>query len=217
MTTACGALDHIVVDSADSATNCINHLKRQNAGRTSFICLEQQPKNNMSPIDTPEGVSRLFDLVKPKDSRYAQAFYNAMRDTLVAKDLDQANRIAFGKKRWRVVTLKGEILEASGTMSGGGSRSRSGGMSSKFQDHSFSPGDIAKLQKELERLENAWSKAKTDLQSKKSQIEQWNEELPQMQVDIQKLQLDVENCKLQKPILEQRLEKLLYLLLIITA
>jgi chromosome segregation ATPase len=37
-------------------------------------------------------VCRLIDLVKAKDSIYRPAFYFALQDTLVAKDLDQAVR-----------------------------------------------------------------------------------------------------------------------------
>lgn len=44
----------------------------------------------------PEDVPRLFDLVIYKDDRLKGAFYYALRDTLVAKDLTQASRIAFG-------------------------------------------------------------------------------------------------------------------------
>jgi hypothetical protein len=42
------------------------------------------------------------------------AFYYAMRDTVVAHDLDQASRIAYGQDpRWRrVVTLKVRMLWA---------------------------------------------------------------------------------------------------------
>jgi chromosome segregation ATPase len=36
----------------------------------------------------------------------------------VAKDMDQATRIAYGARRYRVVTLGGGIIEASGAMSG---------------------------------------------------------------------------------------------------
>lgn len=52
------------------------------------------------------------------------AFYKALRDTFVVQDLAQANCIAFGRRRWRVVTLAGESIDSSGTMSGGGERSR---------------------------------------------------------------------------------------------
>lgn len=57
---------------------------------------------------------RLFDLVKVKDSAILPAFYFALRDTLVANDLDQATRIAYGKTRYRVVTLGGQLIDQSG-------------------------------------------------------------------------------------------------------
>ena len=50
------------------------------------------------------------------------------RDTLVATDLDQANRIAYGKTRYRVITLNGELIETSGAMSGGGNQKQQGKM-----------------------------------------------------------------------------------------
>ncbi len=51
---------------------------------------------------------RLFDLVKLRDRSLGVAFYYAMRDTVVAADLEQASRVAYGNdKRWaKVVTLK---------------------------------------------------------------------------------------------------------------
>lgn len=57
---------------------------------------------------------RLFDLVKTKEEQILPAFYFALRDTLVANDLDQATRIAYGKTRYRVVTLQGQLLDQSG-------------------------------------------------------------------------------------------------------
>jgi structural maintenance of chromosome 4 len=58
---------------------------------------------------------RLFDLVKPSDERLRLAFWFAMRNTLVAKDLEQASRIAYGAGRrdarfGRVVTLAGQLI-----------------------------------------------------------------------------------------------------------
>lgn len=69
----------------------------------------------MAPICTPEESPRLFDMVQVKDDSVRPAFYFALRDTLVAQDMEQATRIAFQKhRRWRVVTLKGQIIEMAG-------------------------------------------------------------------------------------------------------
>lgn len=69
----------------------------------------------MNKIQTPENTPRLFDLVKVKNEEIRQAFYFALRDTLVANNLDQATRVAYQRdRRWRVVTLQGQIIEQSG-------------------------------------------------------------------------------------------------------
>ena len=41
----------------------------------------------------PENLPRLFDLVKIKEQKFATAFYYSLRDTAVAKDLNQATRV----------------------------------------------------------------------------------------------------------------------------
>jgi len=56
------------------------------------------------------------------------AFYFAFRDTLVTDTIDHATQIAYSGKRWRVVTLEGDLIDISGTMSGGGTRKQRGGM-----------------------------------------------------------------------------------------
>lgn len=65
-------------------------------------------------IFRPENVHRLYDLVRVEDNRVRTAFYYALRDTLVADDLDQASRIAYGAQRYRVVTLGGDLIETTG-------------------------------------------------------------------------------------------------------
>uniref|UniRef100_A0A7N8XTQ3 Structural maintenance of chromosomes protein n=1 Tax=Mastacembelus armatus TaxID=205130 RepID=A0A7N8XTQ3_9TELE len=123
ISSSCGALDNIVVDTIDTAQKCVMFLKEQNIGVATFIGLEKMKvwERNMAPIRTPEDSPRLFDMVRVKDESVRPAFYFALRDTLVAQDMEQATRLAFQKdKRWRVVTLKGQIIEMAGTMTGGG-------------------------------------------------------------------------------------------------
>jgi structural maintenance of chromosome 4 len=133
ISTACGQLDFMVVETIDDAQNCVQALKRDDIGSTTFIALEKMGpyQKHCSPLPngTPENVPRLFDLVHLKDESIRPAFYFALGDTLVANDLEQATRIAFGKspgnkKRWRVVTLDGKLVDPSGAMTAGGRPSR---------------------------------------------------------------------------------------------
>ena len=88
---------------------------------------------------------RLFDQVKIKNPEHAGAFYYALRDTLVAETIEQARKVALhGSQRWRVVTLGGQLVELSGTMSGGGSRAAKGLMSNKTSDE-FSSAQVKRF------------------------------------------------------------------------
>jgi len=40
-------------------------------------------------VKTPEGVPRLFDLVKVKDEKMKLAFFHVLGNTVVANDIDQ--------------------------------------------------------------------------------------------------------------------------------
>ncbi|XP_063023475.1 structural maintenance of chromosomes protein 4 isoform X2 [Melospiza melodia melodia] len=153
ISSSCGALDHIVVDTIDTAQACVNFLKAGDIGVATFIALDKMAvwENKMQKIPTPENVPRLFDLVKVEDPKIRLVFYFALRDTLVAKNLEEATRIAFQKeKRWRVVTLQGQIIEVSGTMTGGGGKVMKGRMgSSVVMD--ISEEEISKMESQLQR------------------------------------------------------------------
>ena len=128
ISTACGQLDFIVVDTMENAKQCLKSLRDNRIGTATFIGLDKMEtyRDYCRPLTsgTPENVPRLFDLVQVQDERVRPAFYFALRDTLVATDLEIATRIGLGKssngKRWRVVSLDGKLVETSGAMTAGG-------------------------------------------------------------------------------------------------
>lgn len=130
ISTACGMLDHIVVHTTSGAQRCLDFLRRHECGRANFIPLEKMKKGaHDRVVETPEGASRLFDVISPRHHAISPALYLGVGNTLVAPDLETATRWAyeFGK-RWRVVTRDGSLIELSGTMQGGGKSVRKGGM-----------------------------------------------------------------------------------------
>lgn len=160
ISSSCGSLDNILVDTIDTAQKCVNFLKTQNIGVATFIGLDKMKvwEQSMGRIQTPEGAPRLFDMVSVKDEALRPAFYFALRDTLVAQNLEQATRLAFQRdKRWRVVTLQGQIIEQAGTMTGGGGRVMRGRMGSSIGSEV--------TQEELDRMESRLQKEVQQLQS----------------------------------------------------
>lgn len=122
-----------VVDTPETATQAMELLKRENRGRASFLPLsklaaEWGPQMQRR-FDCPAGALRLFDLVRCDDEKLRPAFFFAVRNTVVAESLARARAIALNgpqNERCRAVTAHGEIVEPTGTITGGGQQKPKG-------------------------------------------------------------------------------------------
>lgn len=210
VSTACGSLNHMVVDTVDQGQACIEHLRKQNVGRASFMVLEKiGDLPGKAQIQTPENVPRLFDLITPKEPRFASVFYKSVSDTLVAKDLDQANRIAFGgQRRWRVVTLTGQLIDASGTMSGGGNQVSRGGMSSKLQSDAVSPETLRKYEQDSEQAARELEVVLQELRQLEGEVEHLSRSGPQLDVTLSKIKLEIQTSDRQLAEAQKRVKDL---------
>ena len=190
-----GSLDSILVDNPDTARACIEFLRQNNVGRGNFFTLDKATNQWRSRMKAngkfPENAPRLFDLIRPQDEKFLPAYYHFCRDTLVAENQQQAQRIAFGARRYRVVTLKGEICEISGAMEGGG-RPSSGKMGTQVsQGDEVDGARLKQLEQDVhaaEETHRAAAKDKTDCEEK---IRFLSNELQKSEREYQKLQLEL--------------------------
>lgn len=207
ISTACPSLENLVVDSVAVGQQCIEYLRKNNLGRANFICLKELAGRDLSAVETPEGVPRLFDLVQSKDDIFHSAFFSVLQNTLVAKDLEQANRIAYGARRWRVVTLDGQLIDVSGTMSGGGTRVARGGMSSKLVAET-SKQQVSKLEVDRDEQEEQFRAFQLRQQELEGTLKQLRNELPQMETAKQKGSLEVDSLNRNLADAQRRMSEL---------
>uniref|UniRef100_A0A1A9ZJA3 SMC hinge domain-containing protein n=1 Tax=Glossina pallidipes TaxID=7398 RepID=A0A1A9ZJA3_GLOPL len=208
ISTACDALDNIVVENADVAEKCIEYLRHNDLGRASFIPLEniKHLETHSVPFQTPENVPRLYDLVQVEDKRILPAFYFVLRDTLVAADLEQGVRIAFGTKRHRVVTLNGEVIEISGLMSAGGSTEMRGKMGSNIQTKSKLPLDTEVVaQKTLEDLQTQAEQLQSEMNFNEEQQSVTEREMQQLMNTQQRTEIELQKILITTQSLESQL------------
>jgi len=202
VSTACGPLDNIVVESTRDAQRAVEFLRQNDLGRATFLILDQQQAleeamRTSAGAATPEGVPRLVDLVKVNEERFRVAFYYALRDTVVCDDLPQANRVAFNNgRRWRAVTLMGQLIETSGTMSGGGGKPRSGRMclgSTAPKGAADGPGlDVKALEKELDKVNKSLMLARDTAKASKRALAEAQKALARIAKDIRNVKMEVD-------------------------
>ncbi|KAL1809577.1 hypothetical protein ACET3Z_026567 [Daucus carota] len=213
ISTACPGLDYVVVETTAAAQACVELLRRKNLGVATFMILEKQV-NHLSRINekvkTPEGVPRLFDLITVKDERIKLAFFAAMGNTVVAKDIDQATRIAYGGDREfrRVVTLEGALFEKSGTMSGGGGKPRGGKMGTSIRVSSVSREAVTDAEKELSLVLGKLDMIRQKINDAARSYQSSEKAISHLEMDLAKCQKEVDSLKSQHAYLEKQLDSL---------
>ena len=166
ISTACSQLDYLVVDNTQNARNILSYLRNNNIGTASIIILEKVSwveRYFNKDYQCPPGTQRLFDLVRFQDKRLQNAFYFALRDTLVTSNLETATKVGYGQNRHRVVTLDGVIVEITGAMVGGG-KPRRGLMSNVAMSYNKENNEqeIRKLNEEYTISLNEYNKLKNE-------------------------------------------------------
>eukprot|EP00347_Sterkiella_histriomuscorum_P021716 403333013 len=212
ITTACSFLDYIVVDTINNGEKAIQYLKDNHVGQGKFICMDKMAQTvrgeRTAQFQCPANSLRLYDLIKPKDDKFLDAFYFGVKNTLVCENIDTASRIAYGQQRHRVVTEKGELIEKSGTMSGGG-RPRTGGMSSKPVQE-FSEDQIKELEQSVERSTLQVNQLKEERPQLETQKNQALKKEQILKMNFSKLQIEKKSLNEQLQAIDNKLRALGY-------
>jgi chromosome segregation protein len=126
-----GAAQDIVVETARDAQSAIEYLKRGRFGRATFLPLDRvQPRRRLGRDfrHIAGVVGEAVDLVD-FDLRHRNAMEHLLAGILVVDNLDLARRLAGGEARGvKIVTLEGDVVNPSGSMTGGHGRQQRAGL-----------------------------------------------------------------------------------------
>ena len=111
-------LEYYVVDGLKTAERIIGYLKKNGYGRATFIPLDSIQANRTPEIQGALGLLGLIHFEK----RFGKAFDYIFYNTYLVDSFQAARGIGIGKHRY--VTLEGELIEQSGTVTGGTVRKR---------------------------------------------------------------------------------------------
>ena len=202
-TAAGGRLGYIVVESDRVGAEGIELLKRQRAGRATFLPLNKikaPHQANMATMRFGRGFVDLAVNLVSCDSQYRNIFAYVFGHTVVFDTLDNA-RSLLGKHR--IVTLEGEILEISGAMTGGSSSSRSSLRFGKVATNESREADALKAR--LSEIESILSNNDLRISQQSAQIKKLAESLTEAkqfhrekQLVLQQLQKEIKQLTSQQ-------------------
>lgn len=173
-----GAMQNIVTATSDDARYLIEYLKRTKGGSVTFL-----PVASLKPHYETDYTRRALkekgamglatELVR-YDKYYDNVIYNLLGNTLIVDNIANANEIS--KKfphAFRMVTLDGDIISTSGSMTGGSKRADSGNLLANERNIEQALSDIENVKKEVAKL----TKQKSELEAKKEKAAQEMESL----------------------------------------
>lgn len=151
-----GHMQDIVVETTATAVKCVKYLKENKIGRARFLPLDKIriPVKHELPRGTLGWVSELIH----HDQKFIPVVEFVFGRTAAINDIDKAKEIA-RNNRLRMVTLDGDLVEASGAITGG------------FYKKGKQGSDISKYLDERKRLEKETDTLQVQLREMNEKLE----------------------------------------------
>ncbi len=145
-----GHLQDIIVRHWDDAATGVDYLKSTGSGRARFQPLDTLRRYRPRQLTaTPAGlIDRAAALVE-YDPEISVVIDQLLGRTLVARDLDAAHALSRELDGWTIVTLQGELVAPSGSVTGG-SRMRGAGLLARERERRGLPARIEAAERQLE-------------------------------------------------------------------
>jgi len=185
-------LDYIVVEDVDTAAKAIDYLKKTKAGRCTFIPLDVKARfigEEQKELGRKEGSRGFLLEVVSFDAKYSNVFQFVFGDTLLIDNIEAGKRIGIGKIR--MVTMEGDLLEASGAITGGVVKVSS----------------LAKEKAEAERLSSQLAAIKAERDEIMNSLYSIREEMGKRRKEKSELEVKIKGLELELSHLTQLEEK----------
>ncbi len=211
-----GRLGNLVVEDDGVAAAGIELLKRQKAGRITFLPLNKirASKGGMGNFSTLISLEGFIDLAVNLiecDRQYENIFAYVFGNTMVFNNINNARRYI---GQHRMVTLDGELLEASGAMTGGSQGSRStlhfgtlDETSSESQQITHLRQRLDEIERILERCMRAISDATITVKDRSQALIEARQALREHQQKLSQIESEIKTVTTQKETLETQLNQ----------
>ena len=128
-----GAMQNVVTRTREDARDLIDYLKRTRGGQVTFLPIDAlRPRLENSEIKSAVHDTGAIDFAITLvrfDKKYENVIHNLLGNTLIVDNIQNATQIARRYPRaFKIVTLEGDVISTSGSMTGGSKREIAGNL-----------------------------------------------------------------------------------------
>lgn len=204
----------IVVTDEQAARLAIDWLKRTNNGRATFLPLQSiqkrfVPESLLAKIYNHSGFIGIASNLVHTESKYQTVIEHLMGNVFITKTLRDANEIAhLTNRKYRVVTLEGDVVFPGGSMAGGSTkRNRYHSLFTREKDLENVSKQLQRLRKQIKTFEGQLEKQQTNIFRLKETIQTEENALIQTQEELQEIETTYDRIQMQQSTLSDQINR----------
>ena len=197
------SLQNIVTETETDAKRLVEHLRKNNLGRASFLPISSVKGKKLEKIKGNENgvVGIASDLVK-YNKKYEQIILNLLGRTVIVDNMDTAIKVAKQNGYiFRIVTTEGDLINPSGAITGGSVAKKTVNILGRGKE-------IEKLEKEIKNLKQKIEKLQNDKQNYEESIEGILELSANLEKELQEIDITYATEKQKVISINENIEKL---------
>ena len=197
------SLQNIVTETEEDAKRLVEHLRKNNLGRASFLPITSVKGKKLDKIKGNEKgvVGIASDLIK-YSKKYEQIIINLLGRTVIVDNMDTAIKVSKQNNyTFRIITLEGDIINPSGAITGGSVTKKTVNILGRGKE-------IEKLQKEIKTLEEKIKKQEEEKKEFENSIEDILEGASSLEKELQEIDITYATEKQKLVSIEENITKI---------
>ena len=198
------ALQNIVTNTEQDAKKLVEYLRENKLGRASFLPITSVKGKRLDKISKSGIKSEILiasDAIKT-DKKYEQIILSLLGRTVIVEEMQDAIDLAKQNNyAFKIVTLKGDVINPSGAISGGSYTQKTVNILGR-------KGQIEDLQKELKMLETNITELTNNKKKYEANSELYDEELEGLRQNLQEINITFATDEQKLVAVEENLQKL---------
>ena len=204
------ALQNIVTETEQDAKKLVEHLRKNNIGRASFLPISSVKGKKIDKIkENEKGVIGIAsDLVK-YNKKYEQIIFNLLGKTVIVDNMETAIKVAKQNSySFRIVTLEGDVVNSSGAITGGAVMKKTVNILGRSKEIERLGKEIKELQEKIATLEKEKENYEESIEGTLEVAENLEKELQESEITYATGKQKVLSLEAEINKLEARLQKL---------
>ena len=197
------SLQNVVTETEEDAKKLVEHLRKNNLGRASFLPITSVKGKRLDKIKGNEKgiIGIAADLIK-YSKKYESIILNLLGRTIIVDNMETAIKVAKQNGySFRIITIDGDIINPSGAITGGSVAKKTVNILGRGRE-------IEKLEKDIKKIKNKIAELEKEKDAYEQSIQDEFEGANSLEKELQEIDITYATGKQKLVLIEENITKL---------